>query len=241
SRRVRAAAVAVGVLALLALALAAWHWNGALLARGRELLALLSDHAAMQAHQVRLRAAVKDFGPLAPLAFMALQVVQIVVSPLPGELTGLLGGALFGVLPGLAYSTVGLGLGSAAAFFLSRQFRRLIRPWLVRSELYRRLAYLLDHQGLFVIWVFYLLPGFPKDFLCYLLGLSRMPWQVFVVVATVGRIPGTLMLTLQGAKIYEGDWKGLAVVLGITLALSLPAWIWRESIYRWVERHEGHE
>jgi len=54
---------------------------------------------------------------VAPVIFIGLQALQVVVvvAPIPGEVTGILGGYLFGEWLGFLYSTIGLTLGSVAA------------------------------------------------------------------------------------------------------------------------------
>ncbi len=184
----------------------------------------------------QLRNFVLSLGPFGPLGFIFLQMLQVVLSPIPGEATGFLGGFIFGKWLGLIYSTIGLSLGSFLAFFISRQFRRFIQPWLQKSELYWKFEGLLEHQGIFVCFFLYVFPGFPKDFLCYLLGLTRMPWQVFVFISSVGRIPGTIMLSWQGAELYEGNFQGFILLLLFSAAVAGPAWYYRDKIYEWVEK-----
>ncbi|MDA8163165.1 MAG: TVP38/TMEM64 family protein [Desulfobacteraceae bacterium] len=183
-----------------------------------------------------LRNYVESWGGLAPVAFVFFQALQVVFAPIPGEATGLIGGFLFGLWLGFFYSTIGLAIGSLGAFVIARLFRRLIRGRLKRSGLYRRLEYLIEHQGIFISFVLFLVPGFPKDFLCYLLGLSLMPWQVFIILSTLGRAPGTLLLTMQGAKLYDGNIAGFLLTLLFAIIAALPAWYYRNGIYAWVER-----
>lgn len=184
-----------------------------------------------------IREFVLSFGHFAPIAYILIQALQVVFSPIPGEATGVLGGFFFGVWYGFIYSTIGLTLGSMAAFFIARQFRPIVRKWLANSSYYQKFEILLEHQGIFVCFALFVFPGFPKDFLCYLLGLSRMPWQVFLFIVFFGRMPGTFMLTLQGAQIYHGDIKTFAAVMLATLLLVAPAWYYREAIYKWVQEH----
>jgi uncharacterized membrane protein YdjX (TVP38/TMEM64 family) len=178
---------------------------------------------------------------VAPFAFILLQALQVVISPIPGEATGFIGGFLFGKWVGFFYSTVGLTLGSAIAFFLSRQFRRLVRLWLIRSRLYRRFEHLAEHHGLFIFYILFLFPGFPKDFLCYLLGLSRMPWLAFIAIVILGRMPGTMVLALQGANTYDKDIEGFVSILFLSLLVLVPSLYYRERIYLWVETHSLKE
>lgn len=62
---------------------------------------------------------VISFGSYAPLVFIGLQILQVLLAPIPGEFTGFVGGYLFGIVPGLIYSTVGLSLGSLFAFLIA--------------------------------------------------------------------------------------------------------------------------
>ncbi|MEF3168460.1 MAG: TVP38/TMEM64 family protein [Deltaproteobacteria bacterium] len=192
-----------------------------------------------------LRAFILSHGPFAPLVFVFLQALQVVAAPVPGEATGFIAGFLFGAWEGFFLAMGGLVLGSFLAFSLARSFRGLVKRYLERSSAYARFEHLVEHQGIFLFFFLFLFPGFPKDFLCYILGLSHMPWQVFLFITAIGRIPGTFMLTLQGASVYDGDVGHMALVFGATALIVLPAWLARERLYAWVEHQaspqEGDE
>ena len=206
---------------------------------------LLNDDTYLMALEARLveafekRQALRDFimgfGDLAPLIFILIQASQVVLSPIPGEATGFIGGFIFG-FPAFFYSTVGLSLGSILAFLIARGFRHRIRSVLEKNTYYLRLESLLQHQGVFVTFLLFVFPGFPKDFLCYFLGMSRMPWEVFLFICTLGRMPGTLMLTFQGADLFEARFQRLALVTGLTLAVLIPMYLKKEAVYRWIEK-----
>jgi len=190
--------------------------------------ALLSDRE-------KIRNFVASFGPLAPLAFIGLQIMQVLISPIPGEATGFIGGYLFGAVKGFIYSTVGLTLGSWLAFSISRLFTPYVTRRLGQTKIYNKFNFIVEHQGVIIAFIFFLLPGFPKDYLCYLLGLSLMPTSVFLVIAAVGRIPGTLMLALQGSKVFDQAYAVFFILLGIALAAVIFSYIAREKIYRLVQ------
>ena len=44
---------------------------------------------------------IASFGPLAGLIFVVVQVIQVVAAPIPGEMTGFVGGFLFGKVWGI--------------------------------------------------------------------------------------------------------------------------------------------
>src|SRR5262245_19182279 len=52
-----------------------------------------------------LKTTLNQWGILAPVLFMVLQALQVIISPIPGDATGFLGGYLFGEWLGLLYST----------------------------------------------------------------------------------------------------------------------------------------
>ncbi len=66
-------------------------------------LLLADDHAGyrflrrLYQDKEFLKLTLREWGILAPVIFMAIQALQVVISPVPGEATGFLGGYLFGV------------------------------------------------------------------------------------------------------------------------------------------------
>jgi uncharacterized membrane protein YdjX (TVP38/TMEM64 family) len=181
---------------------------------------------------------LKSTGPLAPLFFIVIQSLQVVFAPIPGEATGFIGGYLFGVPLGFLYSSVGLTLGSVGAFLLARWLEKhVVARWIPKGVL-NKFDFLMERQGAVISFILFLLPGFPKDYLCFVLGLSRMPFKLFLLISTVGRIPGTLLLTLQGAKVYQGDYWSTGIILGLSLLLIMALGYHREAVYQWIRRFD---
>jgi uncharacterized membrane protein YdjX (TVP38/TMEM64 family) len=188
-----------------------------------------------------IQAIIKATGPLAPVIFILLQILQVVFAPIPGEATGFIGGFLFGVPLGLLYSTIGLTVGSVLAFLIARWLEEhYVKRW-IPAEILQKFDFLMERQGALVAFILFLLPGFPKDYLCFLLGLSRMPFKLFLLICVVGRLPGTLLLTLQGAKVYKGDYYSTLIILGLCLVLVAALGYYREAVYAWIRRFDHRE
>lgn len=177
-----------------------------------------------------LRESILAYGPLAPVIFIFIQILQVVLAPIPGEASGLLGGYLFGAWPGLVYSTMGLTLGSWIAFAAGRLLGKLFPHKLQETKVYAQFNHLVYKGGFIIPFILFIIPGFPKDSLSYLLGLSRMPLKVFLFVTTVGRIPGTLMLSLQGAQVYQGNYAKFLILILVTGFVTLPFYLYRKQI-----------
>ncbi len=141
-----------------------------------------------------LKQTLRDWGILAPVIFIALQALQVVIAPIPGEVTGILGGFLFGEWLGLFYSTIGLTLGSVAAFGVGRWLGAHYVRTLVSQATWDKMGFIVEAEGAILCFIIYLMPGLPKDMVCYLFGMSPMPLWVFTLVSTLGRIPSTMTL-----------------------------------------------
>jgi uncharacterized membrane protein YdjX (TVP38/TMEM64 family) len=189
----------------------------------------------------QLKKVIKSFGHYAPLGYILLQIIQVVVAPIPGGAIEFLGGYLFGVKAGLIYSMIGLTLGSWLAFSLARIFEKIAVEKFVSEQTRKKFDYLVEHEGVILSFILFLLPGFPKDALCYILGLTPMHLGIFLVISTLGRIPGTLMAILQGAKAFEHQYYSFGMLLGGSALIILIFYIYHEKIHNLVKKLEGEK
>src|SRR5436309_737162 len=149
------------------------------------LLTLLAeDEEELSLRQEKLMSFLISFGPYSAGVFVLLQALQVVISPIPGELTGVVGGYVYGVAFGFLFSTVGLTLGSWMAFELASIFGRPLVERFVTEKILEKFHFLTTNAGLIVSFLLFLIPGFPKDYLCYVLGLTGMNLTAFLVVST---------------------------------------------------------
>jgi uncharacterized membrane protein YdjX (TVP38/TMEM64 family) len=199
----------------------------------------LADFWNIISERDQIQAWLKAAGPWGPFWFILIQALQVLLAPIPGEATGFLGGFLFGFPLGFIYSSFGLTLGSILAFLAGHWLEERFVVKIVSPETMRRFDFFMDHQGALVAFFFFLFPGFPKDYLCFILGLSPMSFRLFLVLVTIGRMPGTLMLTLQGAKVYEGEYLMFALILGLCLVVGGLMFRYRETLYDWIRRLEA--
>jgi uncharacterized membrane protein YdjX (TVP38/TMEM64 family) len=175
---------------------------------------------------------IKASHPFDEIVFISLQILQVLFAPIPGEVTGFIGGYIFGPVLGILYSTIGLVIGSWLAFLLARFLGLPFVEKAVKPEVIKKYDFVLVHKGALVVFILFLIPGFPKDFLCYIMGLSHMSVWTFLVVSTVGRLFGTILLSVSGSFAREGHFGMLFIVLGISGILILIVYLYRE---KWIE------
>lgn len=189
----------------------------------------------------RMHRFIDSMGVWGFFGFIALQVAQVVAAPIPGEATGFLGGYLYGPFLGTVLSTIGLTIGSFIAFSLSRTFGRPLTDRFVEKSTMDRFDYLLHHKGAFLVFLLFLIPGFPKDILCYILGLGHLTTLEFLAIASTGRLLGTMMLTFGGHFLRDKEYANLFLLAGAAVIVIFLTIAYRDKLERmfrkWHERH----
>jgi uncharacterized membrane protein YdjX (TVP38/TMEM64 family) len=189
----------------------------------------------------RLTAWIHSLGAWGFAGFILLQVIQVVAAPIPGEATGVLGGYLYGPVVGVVLSTIGLTLGSFIAFSLSRHFGLPLTERFVDAKTMEKFDYLLHHKGVFLVFLLFLIPGFPKDYLCYILGLGHLTTVEFLAIATTGRLLGTILLTLGGTFLRDHRYYMFFLLSGAAVVIVFLTIVYRDRLEQVFQRlHERH-
>ena len=198
----------------------------------------LDDFEGIYSSSDKLGKFLQSLGPYSPAVFVLFQIIQVIAAPFPGELTGVAGGFVYGETIGFILSTIGLSIGSWVAFELASILGRPFVERFVKREVLEKFNFLTTNTGVVICFVLFLFPGFPKDYLCYVLGLSRMKLSTFLLVSVIGRIPGTYLLTMQGATIRSEEYQTFAIITGVSIALLALAFYYRNQLFDWIKhRH----
>src|ERR1051325_5818929 len=201
----------------------------------------LEDLQAAQAQRERVTEFPTSFGPYSSAVFVLLQALQVVVSPIPGELTGIVGGFVYGKIYGFILSNIGLALGSWVAFELASILGRPFVERLLKKDVVSRFDFLTgSNTGVTITFLLFLIPGFPKDVLCYVLGLSRMRLRTFLIVSIIGRAPGTYLLTVQGASVREEQYTTTVALLIISAVVLFVGYLYRARLHQWIQALHHH-
>ena len=120
----------------------------------------------------------------APLLFILVQVIQVVVPIIPGALGCVLGIAMFGPINGFLYNYVGICLGSIIAFLLGRAYGPDFIRKVTGEKFYDRYSKYLDSDHGFdkMLATLIFLPVAPDDLLCYLSGISTISVKKFSAI-----------------------------------------------------------
>lgn len=180
---------------------------------------------------------VDQQGLWAPVAFVGMVVLQVVVAVIPGEPLEIAAGYAFGAVEGTLLCILGTWTGGLMVFLLVRRFGARAVEVFFPLEKLNELKFLKNEKKL-TFWVFivFFLPGTPKDVLCYFVGLTKLPLRTWLLISAVARIPSIVTSTVGGDALGMQNYTFAAVVFALTLVISGGGMLAYRAICR---RQEG--
>jgi len=165
---------------------------------------------------------INSFGALGWLVLLFLQILQVFVALIPGELLESAAGYAFGPIAGTIICYIGVAIGSAIIFFLTRRFGvKLVEIFVSRDKINDLRFINTEKKRNNLIFLVYFIPGTPKDLITYFVGLTDIKFASFLSISLLARIPSVLSSTFGGHLIGEGKYIGAVLLYGITGGLSL--------------------
>ena len=196
----------------------------------------LRRYAPFVFDQRELRLWIDGFGVLAPVVFTLLQTAQVVLAPIPGQVVAFVAGYLFGPVAGTVYSLVGVLIGSAIAFMLSKRYGREFVEEMLNETVVERFDGFVNRVGFPGLLAFVLVPGLPDDAICFMAGLTNWRLRTFMVAITVGRLPAYVLTVYAGGELASGRFAGALALVGLVVALSVVGYYKQETIRDAVQR-----
>lgn len=160
-----------------------------------------------------LKEVILSYGNFSILVFILMQIIQVVAFFVPGEVIQIAGGYIYGAFLGGIISLIGITLGSIIVYFIANSYGK---PFVEKLILLKKVRFfkkvLKAGSKKTVVFMFYLIPGIPKDALAYICGVSNISFKDFFIYSTLGRIPGIFISSFFGQKIYSGDTTSLITI-----------------------------
>ncbi len=169
-------------------------------------------HTGIFLHEDKLKAFLLPLGIMAPLVFMFIQAVQVVVPILPGAIGCVVGVAVFGGFQAFWYNYIGICVGSLLAFLIAQRVGRPALTLIASEKTYNRYIGWLEHNQktfdkLFTTAIF--LPVAPDDFLCYLAGMTKMTIKKFTIIILLGKPLAIAAYSMGLSLVLENIYKML--------------------------------
>lgn len=185
---------------------------------------------------------LRQSGWLAPLIYMFLRVIAIVVTVVPNAPLDVAAGMLFGPFWGTIYSLLGSEAGAIVCFLIARQMGREAVSQLLHREIVfsNRLA---RRQLAYLVLFARLEPVFSFALVSYGAGLTGMTLRAFALSTLIGMTPGTIILNYYGKSFFSGSLL-LQIFLGlmlVVLLLIVPVWIKRKNPWGLYDKLTGND
>lgn len=161
-----------------------------------------------------MRDYIDRFTPYSHLFYFVVQLLSVVIAPIPSNITALAGAVLFGMWPAFLLTVAAITAGSVLVFWLARVLGRPFADRLVGRKLSDKyLEVIRRKRDIFLILVF-LFPFFPDDLICILAGLTDIPLPRFLLLVVLTRPWGLLVACALGGAVISIPLWGM-VLLGL--------------------------
>lgn len=175
---------------------------------------------------------IESLGMGGLLLMFFVQVSQIIVALIPGEIVEFVAGALYGHVGGFLFCMTGIIAGQAIIFQTVRFLGRNFAEKIAGSKLMNRFGFLQDEKKLkSLIFFLFFIPGTPKDMLTYIVPLTKMNLRDFILITMLARIPSVASSVLAGSAFSQNNLLALFVTYAIIAAFTLTGLLIYKKIY----------
>ena len=153
-----------------------------------------------------------------------------------GEIVQVAAGLIFGPVKAFIYVILGCLIGQTLTFYLGKLLGRdFVKAFISQDKLEHYTGLLNSRKGYTVCFLLYLIPGIPKDFLCYIAGISGMDIKYFLLLSMLGRIPGLIGSIAMGSLIGEDRLVPAIIIFAAACVVAVLGVIYRDKIHTKLE------
>ena len=176
---------------------------------------------------------ISSFKAFAPLAYIFITCLQILIPIIPGEPMEMIAGYAFGPFNGTLLCILAESIASIIVLLIVRRFGRKIVEVFFSKEKINSLSFLKSSKNRIILYaLIFIMPGTPKDLLCFFGGLTDIDQMILIPIITLGRLPSIITSTLTGDSFSLQRYDKVLIFIAITAILSLTGII----TYRLIEK-----
>jgi uncharacterized membrane protein YdjX (TVP38/TMEM64 family) len=183
-----------------------------------------------------------------PLAYV-VAVTIATVALFPGWISMMLGGLLFGLLPGLPFALLGITAGAFGAFLAGRALGRTWVEQRMGDNLkLQALDEAVNAQSFYIVFLTRFAIVLPFNVLNYAFGLTRVSAVTYVAATALGMLPAVLLYVYLGtladdfSGILAGDVRPASgaywIALVAIVAIAAVIWIVQRAARRALQQQQ---
>ena len=175
----------------------------------------------MAGEPAKFREWVEAKGIWGPVIYVALVIFQILIAFIPGEPLEIAAGYVFGTFKGTVLCIAAASLGSIIVLLLVRKFGKALLEIYFDKEKIENLKFLQSSEKKIIIFlILFIVPGTPKDLLCYYGGLTDISMPLLIFICTICRFPSIITSTIGGNALGTGEYGFAVIVFAVTAVIS---------------------
>lgn len=165
------------------------------------------------------------------MIYISFQILQVVISVIPGQVVQMAAGYLFGFWQALIFALSGAVIGTSISFWLAKLLGRdFLHIFFGEEKMNYYIERLNSKRAYTLVFFLYLIPGLPKDMISYAAGASEMRFKAFITLSTVGRLPGMIGCLLMGTMAETENYVGVGILGCAAIIACVLCLIFRKKI-----------
>jgi uncharacterized membrane protein YdjX (TVP38/TMEM64 family) len=176
---------------------------------------------------------ILSMGHLGAIMLILFQVLQTIIAPIPGEVIQVAGGYLYGIILGTIYNLIGLAIGSGIAFYFTRLIGRDFIENLIKRKKLKWISNIIESRKFeLILFIIFIVPGLPKDFMIYVAGLTMIKPMRFFVILMISRLPWIMISASVGANINAGNYMLTIIISFIAVIGFVMGMLYKNKIIK---------
>jgi len=181
---------------------------------------------------------IGDTGAWGMVVYVLIQVLQVVILPLPAVVCYVPGAIIWGAPMATLLASVGVIIGSVISYFIGRIWGKKAVIWIAGKETTEKYSAYFGKRGKGIFVIMQILPFFPDDILCMIAGLTSMNFVYFLVVmCTVRPAIISVYCFLGSGDIIPFSGWGIYVWIAIfvvCIALAVISFKYQDKFESWL-------
>lgn len=172
------------------------------------------------------------------IVILGMQILQVVVPFIPGEILEILAGVMFGPYLGTLLCLIGITLSVLIIYGLVALLGKPFTNIFVSDKIREKWKFLQEAERIEAIYFFaFLLPGTPKDILNYLAAAMKVKLGHLLLISTIARIPSIVLSTFLGGALIDQNNTLSIIILVINIVVFILGIVFSKAIVNFLQTH----
>lgn len=168
---------------------------------------------------------------------LLIQILQIFIAFIPGEIIEIVAGLLYGPIGGLFICLLGILLGSLLIYYTVNFFvKNNLNKYKSKLQTY---SFLNNPKKIHLyLFILFLLPGLPKDIFIYLAPFLPIEFTNFLIISLFARIPSILSSTIIGDSLINGNYLTSIIIFIVFALLGITVILFKDKLFNLFKKHD---